>query len=147
MKSTRREGEGVKYVSGKRWAAESRHREQSRRSKEKTARGEGDQRHVEFTITLLGCTVIKAKSPGRERRLEACPVSSLAPLISCMSPTETHRLTFRKAFFHCARSPIGSEESAKQAQIVMAPAPLDSDKRRSASDEPLPGSSRSFLMF
>ncbi len=32
-------------------------------------RNEGDQRHVEFTITLLGCTVIKAKSPWRERRL------------------------------------------------------------------------------
>lgn len=32
-------------------------------------RNEGDQRHVEFTNTLLGCTVIKAKSPWRERRL------------------------------------------------------------------------------
>lgn len=30
---------------------------------------ERDQRDVEFTITLLGCTVIKAKSPRRERRL------------------------------------------------------------------------------
>lgn len=32
-------------------------------------RKEGDQRHVEFTITLLGCSVIKEKSPWRERRL------------------------------------------------------------------------------
>lgn len=52
-------------------------------------RNEGDQRHVEFTITLLGCTVIKDKSPQRARRLQACPVSSFAPLISCVSPTET----------------------------------------------------------
>lgn len=37
--------------------------------KTESERNEGEQRHVEFTITLLGCTVIKEKSPWRERRL------------------------------------------------------------------------------
>lgn len=32
-------------------------------------RNEEDQRHVEFTITLLGCAVIKEKGPWRARRL------------------------------------------------------------------------------
>ncbi|CAJ1081799.1 Hypothetical predicted protein [Xyrichtys novacula] len=42
-----------------------------RETEMKTERGssEGNQRHVEFSITLLGCTVIKARLPWRERRL------------------------------------------------------------------------------
>lgn len=107
-------------------------------------RNKWDQRHVEFTITLLGCTVIKARSPWRERRLQACPVSSLAPLISSVSPTETYRQTFRKGSFYCTGSPIGSKESAKQAQIVVARAPQFRG-RRSALDELPPGSWRSFF--
>lgn len=99
--------------------------EEGREIKTQKERNEGDQRHVEFTITLLDCTVIKARSPRRERRLQACPVSSPAPLISSVSPTETYRQTFRKGSFYCTGSLIGSKESARQAQIVMARAPLN----------------------
>lgn len=50
--------------------------------KTEAERNERDQRRAEFTITLLGCTVIKAKAPRRAGRLRACPVSSAAALIS-----------------------------------------------------------------
>lgn len=59
----------------------------------------GDQRHVEFTITLLGCTVIKERSPQRARRLQACPVCSLTPLISSVSPTERQHQNLQEGLF------------------------------------------------
>lgn len=84
MKS-RRGGERAKLYSWIRNWEEQEWRDDDRRSRE------GEQRHVGFTITLLGCTVIKARSPRRGGRLQACPVSSPAPLISYVSPTERQR--------------------------------------------------------
>lgn len=75
--------------------------ERSRRREMKTEaeRNGGDQRHVEFTITLLGCTVIKERSPQRGRRLRACPVRSLASLISSVSPTERQHQNLQEGLF------------------------------------------------
>lgn len=89
----------------------------------KTKRGEGDQRHTEFTITLLGCTVIKAKSPLRERG-GSRPAQSVLPLpwsSSCHPQKCTDKPSGRGCFY-CTQSPIGRKKSAEQAQIVMAPA-------------------------
>lgn len=111
---------------------EERSRTRETEMKTEAERKERDQRHVEFTITLLGCTVIKEPGPRRGRRLRACPVSSPAPLISCVSPTETYRQNLQEGppflffFFFFQRTPPTppEEESAEPARIVTKPAPL-----------------------
>lgn len=96
----------------------------------KTERGEGDQRHVEFTITLLGCTVIKEKSPRRERggSRPAQSVLSLPWSPACRPQKHTAKPSGRTPFIALDpphHPPNGSKESAKQAQIVVALAPLN----------------------
>lgn len=73
--------------------------------KTEAERNGGDQRHVEFTITLPGCTVIKERSPQRGRRLRACPVRSLASLISSVSPTERQHQNLQEGALFSAAPP------------------------------------------
>lgn len=106
---------------------EERSRTRETEMKTEAERKERDQRRLEFTITLLGCTVIKEPGPRRAERLRVCPVSSPAPLISCVSPTETYRQNLQEGppfrlFFFFFQPP--EEESAEPARIVTAPVPL-----------------------
>lgn len=89
-------GEGLRAKKKKRKKCE---RSRRREMKTEAERNGGDQRHVEFTITLLGCTVIKERSPQRVRRLQACPVRSLASLISSVSPTERQHQNLQEGLF------------------------------------------------
>lgn len=122
-----RPGEDREDKGGGRWKRREAEREKTE-MKTEAERNERDQRREEFTITLLGCTVIKAKAPRRAGRLRACPVGSAAALISSRvahrnvptnlqedtTPTPLHRL-----------GPAPLEESAEQALAsAMEPAPL-----------------------
>lgn len=111
---------GIREMSRciQRTASEEKKCERSRRREMKTEaeRNGGDQRHVEFTITLLGCAVIKAGSPQRGRRLQACPVRSLAPLISSVSPTERQHQNLQEGLFFIAAPPPPAPAAPKNLQ-------------------------------
>lgn len=95
----------------------------------------------------LAALWLKQRAPGeRGGSRPAQSVLSLPWSPACRPQKHTAKPSGR-APFYCAGSPIGSKESAKQAQIVMAQAPLNLKGRRSALDELLPGSWRRFLMF
>lgn len=108
----------------------------TREMKTEAQRNGGDQRHVEFTITLLGCAVIKERSPQRARRLQACPVRSLAPLISRVSPTETQRRNLQEGLFFL--QPHHHHHRQHQPLHRICRASTDCQERaRSDANEPL----------
>lgn len=89
-------------------------------------RNEIDQRQVEFMITLLGCAVIKVWSPlEREAALGLPSQFSRSLDLRCVAHRNAPPNLQEGLRFYCTRSPIGSKESAKQAQIVIAPASLN----------------------
>lgn len=93
----------------------------------------------------LAALWLKRRVPGeRGGSRPAQSVLSLPWSPACRPQKHTTKPSGR-APFYCAESPIGSEESAKQAQIVMTRARLNLEERRSASDELLPGSRGSYF--
>lgn len=117
----------------------------------KTERGEGDQRHVEFTITLLGCTVIKEKSPRRERggSRPAQSVLSLPWSPACRPQKHTAKPSGRTPFIALGTPPPPSEwlqRICKASTDCHGTGSSQFRGRRSALDEPLPGS-QSFFSF
>lgn len=103
---------------------------QNKRERDEDREREGDQRHVEFTITLLGCTVIKAKCPRREREAalglpsqfsRSLDLQRVAHRNTPPEPSGRAPLFFFFFYFIAPGPPSAPKESAKQAQTVAAP--------------------------
>jgi len=128
-----------------RWDEDGEGESKRQRDRERESNKE-DQRHVEFTLTFPGCAVMKVKRPWRERRLRAGPVSSPAPLISCVSPTEPKTSRKGSPFVITPGPPSAPRNVQSKHRLARHWAPLRG--RRSVLDEPLPRScGRRFSFF